>query len=733
MTKLLPLVIAFIIPVAGVGQRASHSKYDWEKNPGIYLPDSTDLQEDAVILYEKHHHEFISGRSGVMRLELMHVRKYLNTDAGIENNNRFYVNTNGAKVFKLKARVIQPSGKVIELNQSSIIESRDENRDVRYHYFALEGIEKGSVVEYLHYLGYEADPETIDYYFFSHFFDVDGSMIKKALDLTLQCDNALQIWSKSMNGAPLMSNRDLSDFPNYLSIIAYNIGKSLPEAYAYEADSKKRIYYMVNQAPRLSQTQGDPYFKMPSTYYTRLSRYLYNTVYFEMSRENYLQIKELNDFVGTAINKAYSNEDNIKAIENSIKENFVADSEASLDLRKILASKKVSKIGSLKLMAYAAKSIGIESQLVLSCDREHHHFPDSALFQSEIFLQDIFLYFPGLGIYYQAEPSTQIAAAPLQHLGNNGLFVYPYSAKANSYSTGIYDIQRIEAPPASYSKDILITTVSLDTTSVISTLKFDRSVSGYFAEPYRGKINTLNKPEQKDLEEGYFSDLITPIGEIVQYTFETDSTEIKYAEPIVGHAIIRSPYLATELDNKLLINLGNLIGRHPDLHGENTLSRKFPAHISHPCEYHRSIEFEIPEGYTVVNLSDFNISIKYEFYETGVSRNRDTFHLEKSIVRYDAFKTAISQVPAPRLSESITTTFSFDKSSTPTSTAIRSLGDKLSFGFTSNSTIVGSKIIITVNEWYEPVIYSREQYPDFVNVMNAAADFSSLVLVLEKK
>ena len=49
-----------------------------------------------------------------------------------------------------KARVITPEGKIINLDKSKILTAEDEETGSTYKYYALEGITKGSFIEYMY-------------------------------------------------------------------------------------------------------------------------------------------------------------------------------------------------------------------------------------------------------------------------------------------------------------------------------------------------------------------------------------------------------------------------------------------------------------------------------------------------------------------------------------------------------------------------------------------------------
>jgi hypothetical protein len=91
--------------------------------------------------------------------------------------------------------------------------------------------------------------------------------------------------------------------------------------------------------------------------------------------------------------------------------------------------------------------------------------------------------------------------------------------------------------------------------------------------------------------------------------------------------------------------------------------------IDHLHSYTRTIEFTIPEGYTAENLDSLNMSV------------------------HDGAKT---------------------------------------LGFESSYVKEGDKIIVTVKEYYSELFYEKAVYDEFRKVVNAAADFNKITIVLKE-
>lgn len=60
-------------------------------------------------------------------------------------------------------------------------------------------------------------------------------------------------------------------------------------------------------------------------------------------------------------------------------------------------------------------------------------------------------------------------------------------------------------------------------------------------------------------------------------------------------------------------------------------------------------------------------------------------------------------------------------------------GDEQTMGFKSSYTQTGRNITINIVEDYRKIQYPLSQFEDFKKVINAAADFNKVVLVLEKE
>ena len=121
----------------------------------------------------------------------------------------------------------------------------------------------------------------------------------------------------------------------------------------------------------------------------------------------------------------------------------------------------------------------------------------------------------------------------------------------------------------------------------------------------------------------------------------------------------------------MLFKIGELIGSQVQMYQEKP--RQLPAEMEYPHVLYRKIRFEIPAGYTAKNLADLNIDIQ-------------------------------------QTSEAVVT-----------------------MGFVSSYKLTGNTLDVEVLETYRNIKYLPSEFEVFKKVINAAADFNKVVLVLKKK
>jgi hypothetical protein len=252
--------------------------------------------------------------------------------------------------------------------------------------------------------------------------------------------------------------------------------------------------------------------------------------------------------------------------------------------------------------------------------------------------------------------------------GTDGIFCKPTTI--GNFTTAIAYTKQIKLESIEASQSNIETYIRLN--GSLDTLLIDAKNlnSGYFSEVYRQMFNYNSSEDQQEI-----------IKSMVKHNLGTEriiSTKIENKEyeacgdnkPFILQTIVQAPSMIENAGNRLLVKVGELIGPQAEMYQEK--KRMFPIEITFPHILSRKITMEIPTGYRIRNLDDLKIN---------------------KIVKE---------------------------------------GNDVIMGFESSAELKGNLITINIFEQYRKIRYSMDQYDLFKDIINAAADFNKLVLVLEK-
>src|SRR5450755_1347595 len=150
MRKLFfPIVSALFIHLISFGQTPDLETERWVEKTTYHPTEAKYSNEPAYVLFNKKRIEFIDdAKNNVVEYFTEHKIIHVNDDHGIEYFNKIYIQVNDfSDISEVRARTILPNGQVIEMDKNNIKDLKDENGTL-YKIFAMEGLEKGSEVEY---------------------------------------------------------------------------------------------------------------------------------------------------------------------------------------------------------------------------------------------------------------------------------------------------------------------------------------------------------------------------------------------------------------------------------------------------------------------------------------------------------------------------------------------------------------------------------------------------------
>ncbi len=363
----------------------------------------------------------------------------------------------------------------------------------------------------------------------------------------------------------------------------------------------------------------------------------------------------------------------ILKVEEYIKSNFTikeGNNPAYEDLKDIMVSHVASSKGIVKLYLNIWTKLNIQSEMVLTCDRVKGAIDED--FSTYMDLNDILFYFPKHDAYLVPQTSyMRLGAAPNDVAETNGLFIsYFYEYGSPLYDT--YSIKEIKALDYSHNKTGVKANISFAEGLESPIIEQSNYNQGYRAADYRGYYFFMTDDRRKE-----FLKTIS-LSAIDNYTLISRSVEgenVNLSSDADSYFTIKTKYKAPSLiekaGNDYLLAVGKVIGKQSELYHERERMTDVTFHSI--SNYIHQIEIEIPAGYKCSGLEGFKIN--------------------KSV--------RLTGSPQPVMQ------------------------------FLSDYTVEKNKVIITVNEFYKVLNLPKDKYQDFRQVVNSAADFNKLVLVLE--
>ena len=367
-----------------------------------------------------------------------------------------------------------------------------------------------------------------------------------------------------------------------------------------------------------------------------------------------------------------SEEEKIQKIENAIKSGISINKE--LDPEKAnrldyVISNKASSENGI-VKLFAACFTSAGVKNEFGMTSNHNDNTFDVTFENWNELDDYLFYFPGTKKFLSPiDIYYRYPFTSTEVLGNKGVFCK--MTTLGDVTSAISDIRSIPPRPVSESRSDIRASVTFDQ-EMDPTADVTYSFTGYCAMGVRELALLLPKDKLKDL----VNNIITLAGKpenMVKYSIAGEAFENYYlGKPLEFNATIKASQLVEKAGPKYIFRVGDLIGRQSELYQNS--ERKLPVDMPYSHSLNRLLAITIPEGYTVANPEV--IKMKTEFKdETGT----------------------------------VTT------------------------AFTSDYKLEGNVLTVNITEFYSQLHFAVSDYEAFRKVINAAADFNKVSIVLAKK
>jgi len=238
------------------------------------------------------------------------------------------------------------------------------------------------------------------------------------------------------------------------------------------------------------------------------------------------------------------------------------------------------------------------------------------------------------------------------------------------FKTGVGKIKFIEPVSHTETYSKIFTTVTFDKDDLTkTTLDMVLETGGYYSMNYQTIIHLLKEQDKEDLINEQIK-FISQEMTIVSKKLENDNPKSFGYKPYKITAQVTSEDFVEKAGDKYLFKVGELIGPQQEMYQDN--DRKLVLENDFKRSYHRELTVSIPDGYTITNLEKINIQNVYK--EDG----------------------------------------------------------EIFFEFHSHYKMDGNTLTIICDEYYTVVEIPSTIFEEYRKVINSAADFNKLTLVLAK-
>ena len=623
--------------------------YNWELNPK-YTIESSD--KDMIAIKDKVVTEFIFENQNLIEYYLEHKILWLNSDDRIEEYTKVYLpSANDASQVVINVRIIKKTGEIIVLDKSRILESENEKTGIKFNYFSIDDIEKGSIIEY--YYVAKRRPKLQ-----GAMVDIESDYDKQTLEFDLYAPSNLSFSFKSFNLETTVKKIENITEKTHWKFSAKDVKAVNKEDKAPYNASIGFIMYKLHE-----NTANNAII----TSYYNVAQNLFDFYYSTYSE---LEKKLIHKFAKNfKFDEDLKDENKARIIDLFIKENIYISENDSENLTNVLKTKTANETGVIKLYIALFEKFDVTHEMVLTSNRLQLKF--DKYFEATNFLQEFLFYFPASKKYLSPSKfGTRFGFPPPYFMNNFGLFItgYDINGKRKAFS----EVKFIEGIPASLSSDEMLIEVNFNTKDLTkNTIALERKLNGYYAMNLHPFMNLIQPNRINEVIDQYFVQNSDKNAKVLKREFINEDPSLFGVKPFVVKFDISSEYFVEKKGDKYLFKLGDLIG--PQMEMQQEKKRILPLEAEFNRSYYRTIKIHIPEGYQISNLEDIIIKNSY------------------------------------------------------------ATKDKELFIFDSYYTLEGDVLTVTADEHYRETFVAPEIFEAYRTVINSAADFNKVTLILEPK
>jgi hypothetical protein len=241
--------------------------------------------------------------------------------------------------------------------------------------------------------------------------------------------------------------------------------------------------------------------------------------------------------------------------------------------------------------------------------------------------------------------------------------------KIGDVESGVSSVKRIEPVPGKLNFDNMNADITLSADNSKATVKINREMNGYADNTIRAIYFYSNEEDRKKVAEEFMKSCGGEGAEVNQISAENFNMN---SDEMLKPFVLKATVESTGLVEEAGNTILLKIGQviGQQMEMYQEHARQNPIDLDYAHNYKRTLNFSVPAGYQLKGLEKLNMNI---------------------------------------------TT------------------DDKSMGFISTYKMEGDKLVVVVDEYYNVTKLPMSAYEPFRKVINAAADFNKIKLVLEKK
>lgn len=560
----------------------------WDSTNYFEAVDTLTIKDDAHIMLQDRAHEYYFEKTGdLYENKFFRQVTYINTDKGVEDNNKIYLNTtNVVDLLDYNARVLYKDKPSKELGKDALKEGTSEEGGT-YKYFAIEGVEVGCMVEYYYVKKcYPTYKGTYTY--------LQGDYPINESRMRIASPDDLIFKAESKNGLSEMQEDSTYAYGNLLALTTFGVSKLPEEGFSNVSRNRYQVLYKLTENKANNSRNLFQFGEISQGYFEGL-----------LPSDPKKDKKTIDKFLkGADLAFAADERDKILRIENHIKKRIgiVNSSDTRLnDINFMIENSATTEFGMIKLMFQALYLNDINFEVVLTCNRYSTLFHEDI--ESYTFLDETLFYFPGIDDYMA--PSAVLyrtGIIPYGYIGNNGLFIR--SVSVGDFVTGAGSIKKIGVYPKDHSVSDMFMTVTFDETFEHTTVDLKQTFTGFNALNLQPMYDYIPADKMNEFKESIVKGLGENI-EVVSVELEAQGADNFMKIPFAANSTYKSEEFIELAGNKILFKVGELIGPQAEMYEEEERLTDVVNTYNHG--YTREITFNIPEGYKCSNLDDLKL------------------------------------------------------------------------------------------------------------------------------